>query len=188
MNTALLKYCIVSWKLAGSVGIFWAFEAVRPVWTAVLEINDVICRPDSRCPIAPCFNNGNVEWIVSAGAVRYTSHASLSFFPHKQPAPDLFLHVFYPTDCNAACPLTFVLLLSLFTLSCFTTVSPSFSLFSLPGGIYQAARTGGLQHRLCQPTLWTWDQEEEGEKALQSVAAHVNTARAALRAKVTQDV
>lgn len=62
------------------------------------------------------------------------------------------------------------------------------SLSSLPGGIYQAAGAGRLQHRLCQPALWTWDQEEEGERALQSVAAHVNTAKAGTKAKVRRGV
>ncbi len=98
----------------------------------------------------PRFNNGNVEWIVSAGADKYISLASLSLFPHKQPVPVLFLLVFYSADCSAPCPLSFVLLslltppfalstpsssLSFFTimllLSCFITVSLSLSC-SLP--------------------------------------------------------
>lgn len=104
------------------------------------------------------------------------SFASLSFFPHEQHALDFF----YPTE-SAACPLApsffslsthtsslilfnffFVTIMPL--LSCCTTVPLYLPLSSLPGGIYQAAGAGRLQHRLCQPTLWTWDQEEEGEK------------------------
>lgn len=36
-------------------------EVVWPVSTAVLEINDVTCHPDSRCPLAPGSDSGNVD-------------------------------------------------------------------------------------------------------------------------------
>lgn len=74
---------------------------------------------------------------------------------------------FFLPNWSAACPLapTFIstlIFFFFFTPATCTTVPlcPS----SLPGGIYQAAGAGGLQHRLFQPTLWAWDQEEEGEK------------------------
>lgn len=122
--------------MAHSVRIFWVFEAFRSVWTAVLEINAVICRPDSGCHIGPCFNNGNVEWIVSTGANRCKIFlASLSFFPHKQPVPVLLLLLYYPST-STLCPLCFVHLLSLIPPpSALST--PSYSLpFFLPSCFY----------------------------------------------------
>lgn len=90
-NDETSKRCTVllffQWKPANSVGSVWVNEAVHRVWIAVLEINDVICCPDIRCPSAPRSNDGYMEWIVSVGPDKHNAplsrlHLSL---PHKDP-------------------------------------------------------------------------------------------------------
>lgn len=168
LNTALLNIALLpkcwqaQWVFSGCLRLFGLFELLY--WKSMMWF--AIQTADAPSPLVSI----TATWTESSlqGPTDTDSFASLSFFPHEQPAPDFF----YPTE-SAACPLApsffslsthtssliffffFVTLMPL--LSCCTTVPLYLPLSSLPGGIYQAAGAGGLQHRLCQPTLWTWD-------------------------------
>lgn len=160
-------------------------------WTAVLEIHVAARQQLPPCPPVSIMavHLSSLTSPDSIGVNNLTSKcniflASVLFFPHNHPAPVVLLillnrlvlcahsSVSYPSSSRTLNSLLFSLLFNIMPLLlCFKPVSLCLSLSptSMPGGIHQAAGAGGLQHRLCQPTFWTWDPEEEGEKGHSAV-------------------